>query len=112
MAEMAGRQSDDLALVIAEVRRLIAAQRGALRRADFAALLATAGACHRLAARIDGIQISPSSCLEDDLRELQQEILRQGQLLDTLRATARFPHAYTPRPAGQPGSSLLLDHYT
>ncbi|MBX6771311.1 MAG: hypothetical protein IRY83_06270 [Chloroflexi bacterium] len=112
MAEMPGRPADELERIIAEARRLVAAQRRALAHADFAGLLAAASAFHQLAARLGALEISPPPPLRADLLALRQEILCQGQLLARIHATASHPRAYAPRTGAPTGSSLLLDHYT
>jgi len=111
VAEMPGRPAEDLERIIAEARRLVAAQRRALAHADFAGLLAAASAFHRLAQRLSTLEVDPSP-IRTDLLALRQEILHQGQLLERIRATAGRPRAYAPRTGTPAGSALLLDHYT
>lgn len=103
-----------LAAIVVEARRLAEEQRRALRHADFPELLATAGAFHRLVARLD--TLSPESLTlgsDAELRDLHDQIVRQNHLLQmTLAATTPARRSYSRGQPTGPGSSLLIDQYT
>lgn len=99
--------------VVAEARQLLEEQRGALRRADFSALLSAASRFHDLAVRVSTLDAGPMPAdAMKDLRALREEVTRQSLLLEKTIAITRPPtrvyHRSTPASGG---SSLLVDRF-
>ena len=99
--------------VISTAKRLLDEQRLALRRADFASLLATSSGFYHLASQLSALD--PDTVPRDstaDVEALRREIARQAALIEkAIAATPRPPRTYPGAAAPTANSSILIDRY-